>query len=291
MNLLLQSGFTFSHRLGQNFLIDPRALADIIDEAEVGPGDHLLEVGAGAGMLTVELARRASAVAAVELDRRLIGVLTEVLGGRSNVSVIHGDIMAIDTDAVFAGLSERFGPPAGARRVVGNLPYYITSPVLMKFLEETVSARRPWATMTVTVQREVADRLLAGPGSKDYGALTVAVNYYAEIRGGRVIPPGSFRPSPKVASRVVTLVRRVASPIDVNRGVFFRLVRAGFGQRRKTLANALAGWTREGDEPEVAWAEVLREAGVDPRRRAETLSLEEFGALAQAAERRLLGPR
>lgn len=287
IGLLERRGFSFSHRLGQNFLVDPRVLVDIADETGAGPGDHIFEIGAGAGILTAELARRAAAVAAIELDRRLLEVLGEVLAGQTNVTVIHGDILKTDTDAVFAALEKQAGPPPGVRRVVGNLPYYITTPVMMKLLEEAPSARHPWATLTVTVQKEVADRLLAGPGGKDYGAITLAVNYYAEARGGRIIPPGAFRPAPKVSSRVITLVRREKPPVEADRGLFFKLTRAGFGQRRKTLANALAALGADGAFPVLVWADVLREAGIDPRRRAETLSLEEFGALALAVERHL----
>ncbi len=283
--LLERRRFSFNHRLGQNFLVDPKVLADIAGEAEVGPGDHILEVGAGAGMLTVELARRAAAVAAVELDRRLMEILAQVLAGFGNVRVIRGDILKTDPDEVFAALAEKAGPPAGVRRVVANLPYYITSPVIMKFLEEAPTYRLPWTSMTVTIQREVADRLLAGPGGKEYGAITLAVNYYAKVRGGRVIPPGAFRPAPKVSSRVVTFIRRERPPVEADRELLFRLVRAGFGQRRKTIANALSTLTKGDGGPPPAWSEVLREASIDPRRRAETLSLEEFATLALVVER------
>ncbi|MHB0884373.1 MAG: 16S rRNA (adenine(1518)-N(6)/adenine(1519)-N(6))-dimethyltransferase RsmA [Bacillota bacterium] len=283
--LLERRRFSFNHRLGQNFLLDPKVLVEIAKEAGVGPGDHILEVGAGAGMLTVELARRAAAVAAVELDRRLLDVLAQVLAGLGNVTVIHGDILKTDPDEVFADLAEKAGAPAGVRRVVANLPYYITSPVIMKFLEEAPASRLPWTTMTVTIQREVADRLLAVPGGKEYGAITLAVNYYAQVRGGRVIPPGAFRPAPKVSSRVVTFVRRERPPVEADRGLLFKLVRAGFGQRRKTIANALSALNKGDGGSAPAWSEVLREAGIDPRRRAETLSLEEFAALTQVVER------
>lgn len=283
--LLDRRRFSFNHRLGQNFLIDPTALADIAGEAGVGPDDHVLEVGAGAGMLTVELARRAAAVAAIELDRRLVDILRQVLSGFANVTVIQGDILKTDPDQVFGAMAETAGPPVGSRRVVANLPYYITSPVIMKFLEEAPSSSLPWTSMTVTVQREVADRLLAAPGGKEYGASTLAANYYAELRGGRVIAPGAFRPAPKVSSRVVTFLRRDRPPVDADRALLFRLIRAGFGQRRKTIANALSALSKGAGGPSPAWEEVLREAGIDPRRRAETLSLEEFAALTRVTEK------
>jgi 16S rRNA (adenine1518-N6/adenine1519-N6)-dimethyltransferase len=284
LDRLRQSGFTFNHRLGQNFLYDRGTLGAIAREAGVGPGDHVLEIGAGAGTLTVELARLGASVASVEIDRRLLAVLREALAGCSGITLIAGDFLKVDVDQIFADLEQKSGPSAGHRRVVGNLPYYITSPVLMKLVEAAPTARRPWETATVTVQKEVAERLAAPPGGKDYGALTLAVTYYAEVRAGRVIPPGAFRPAPGVASQVVTLVRRPSPPIQADREVLFRLVRAGFGQRRKTLANALS--SIGGGRPGLVadWPGLLRGAGIDPKRRAETLSLADFGRLAQAVE-------
>lgn len=283
MARLKASGFTFNHRLGQNFLFDGGALATIAREAMAGPGDHILEVGVGAGTLTVELARLGATVAGVEIDRRLVGVLREALARCPRITLVPGDFLKVDVDQVFFDLEAAVGPPAGRRRVVGNLPYYITSPVLIKLVEGLPAARRPWDTATVTVQKEVAERLAAPPGGKDYGALTLKVSYYAEVRAGRVIAPGTFRPVPKVTSQVVTLVRRPAPPVEARPEVLFRLIRAGFGRRRKTLANALSvlgGPPGKGS----GWAEVITGAGIDPKRRAETLSLADFARLARVVE-------
>ena len=269
--LLKQWDLRPSKGLGQNFLIDQAALGKIVAAAELSPDDVVLEIGAGLGTLTKRLAQDAGRVVAVELDERLMPVLRSVLAGFDNVTLIQGDILALDPAALAGTLQYK---------VVANLPYYITSAVLRHLLETSLKPRR----LVVTVQREVAERIVAQPGQMSL--LAVSVQFYGRPRLLFRIKPGSFYPSPGVESAVVRVdlydelpVSVEDAAVSVDAGAFFRVVRAGFSQRRKQLRNALAAGLRRPPE-EVAAR--LREAGVDPKRRAQTLSLEEWARVTLA---------
>jgi 16S rRNA (adenine1518-N6/adenine1519-N6)-dimethyltransferase len=230
--------------------------------------DTVLEVGAGLGTLTEALAARAGAVAAVEVDRRLAVVLAARLGALPNVRIVEGDALRVDLPPLFAG------PPV--RKVVANLPYNIAAPLLLRLLDPALSIARH----VVTVQREVAERIVARAGTPSYGRLSLAVQYRAAARIAARIPPGAFLPAPDVESAVLTLVPHARPPVQVDdEGALFRVVAAGFGHRRKTLANALA---RGLDLAPSAVEAACRAAGVDPRARAETLDLKAFAALTRA---------
>lgn len=267
LHILKSFGLHMSKKLGQNFLIDEQVVAEIVAAAQVTPGDTVLEIGPGIGTLTQGLAEAGPAkVVAVELDRRLIDVLTKTLEGYENVKVVHGDILKIDI------AREVDGAPY---KVVANLPYYITTPIIMTLLEK----RLPIERLVTMVQKEVAQRMVAKPGGKDYGALSVAVQYYTEPEILFVVPPTSFIPSPSVDSAVICCKVREQPPVQIrSEKTFFQVVKAAFAQRRKTLSNALKAG---GVTPDILPA-VLEKAGIDGIRRGETLSLTEFAALADA---------
>lgn len=273
-------GFRAKKRLGQNFLVDPRIPAAIAEAAELSEVDRVLEIGPGQGALTRELAKEAGQVVAVEIDQRLVPILDHLQGELPNLRVVWGDFM--QTSWQDLGLEE-----AGLK-VVANIPYYITTPILLKLLHADELSRRPLAEIKqhpdriiLMIQKEVADRLLASPGSKDYGSLTVVAQYAADISPVIKVPRTAFAPRPQVDSMVVMLKPRQVPPVDVqNPSLFFRVVRGSFGQRRKTLLNALKGAGFEGPVLQAAF----ERARVDPIRRGETLSLEEFATLAQAIE-------
>jgi 16S rRNA (adenine1518-N6/adenine1519-N6)-dimethyltransferase len=254
-------------RLGQNFLVDPANLQKVVEVAQVSPGDSVLEVGPGLGSLTRLLARQAARVVAVELDGRLIPPLKEVLADFTNVEVVQGDILSLHPGS--------WGQPPGYL-VVANIPYYITSALIRRLLE----SRPQPARMVLTVQKEVAERICAGPGKLSLLALSVQV--YGQPRLAAIIPAGAFYPPPQVDSAVVRidLLPEPRIPPPLLEG-FFRLAKAGFSQKRKNLRNALAGgmrWTSAQAE------EFLAKAGIDPRRRAETLSLEEWSSLTNVLQ-------
>jgi 16S rRNA (adenine1518-N6/adenine1519-N6)-dimethyltransferase len=257
-----------SKGLGQNFLVDRTALNRIVAAAELTPEDIVLEIGAGLGTLTERLAREAGHVVAVELDQRLMPVLQSVLADLHNVTLIQGDILALDPAALI-GEADIQRPTSSIRyRVVANLPYYITSAVLRHLLEASLKPQR----LVLTVQREVAERIVAKPGHMSL--LAVSVQFYGQPRLLFRIKPGSFYPAPGVESAVVRVDLHAKPPVPIeDAAAFFRTVRAGFAQRRKQLRNALAAGLRR-SPGEVAVK--LQEAGVDPRRRAQTLSLEEW---------------
>jgi len=270
--LLEQWDLRPSKGLGQNFLVDPAALEKIVAAAGLTPDDVVLEVGAGLGTLTRRLAQEAGRVVAVELDRRLIPVLESVLAGLDNVTLVQGDILALDPAALFQ-------PPTSnlQYKVVANLPYYITSAVLRHLLEAALKPQR----MVLTVQREVAERIVAKPGQMSL--LAVSVQFYGQPRLLFRLKPGSFYPSPEVESAVVRVDLHPTPPVPVEEtAAFFRVVRAGFAQRRKQLRNTLAAGLRQ---PPEEVADRLREAGVDPRQRAEALSLEEWARVAHVLGR------
>lgn len=255
-----------SKRLGQNFLIHGGTVEAIVETADICPGDRVLEIGPGIGTLTQGLAEAGASVTAVELDKKLPAVLAETLSGYDRVRIVGGDILKTDIPA-FMG-EEPF-------KVVANLPYYITTPILLTLLER----RLPITRIVTMVQREVAERMIALPGGRDYGALSVAVQYYTEPRLAIEVSPRCFLPPPAVESAVMDCVVRKTPPVEVeDEKHFFRVVRAAFGQRRKTIGNALKSLGLPRDILQGA----LSKAGIDPLRRGETLSLSEFAALAGA---------
>ncbi|WP_177503594.1 16S rRNA (adenine(1518)-N(6)/adenine(1519)-N(6))-dimethyltransferase RsmA [Anaerosinus sp.] len=255
-----------SKKLGQNFLIDEGIVQGIVAAADIQEGETVLEVGPGIGTLTQGLAEAKANVVAVELDSRLPEVLAKTLEGYENVRIVHGDILKINIREIIK--SESF-------KVVANLPYYITTPIIMALLEQHLPVKK----LVTMVQKEVAERMVAKPGTKDYGALSVAVQYYTEPKIILDVPPKSFIPSPAVDSVVICCDVREKPAVDVvNEKMFFRTVKAGFSQRRKTLNNALKTM---GLGVEVV-KNALEVAGIDGNRRGETLSLEEFAAIANA---------
>ncbi|HOB36120.1 MAG TPA: 16S rRNA (adenine(1518)-N(6)/adenine(1519)-N(6))-dimethyltransferase RsmA [Candidatus Avimonas sp.] len=267
-SLLSRHGFSFSKALGQNFLINPSVSPRMAKACGAGKNTGVLEIGPGIGVLTRELAALAYRVAAVEIDSRLLPVLNETLADFPNAKVIHGDVMKLDLQNIIA---REFG---GLKTVIcANLPYYITSPVLMKLLE----SRLPAESITVMVQKEAADRICALPGTRECGAVTLAVWYYSIPKKLFSVSRGSFMPAPKVDSAVIKLDIRKSPPVEVrDEKAMFRLIRAAFAQRRKTLANSLtaAGLTRE------QTISLLDKAGIPRQSRAEQLTLEQFAILA-----------
>ncbi len=269
--VLQKYGFHFQKKFGQNFLIDPRVLEKIIRAAGVTKEDFVLEIGPGIGTMTQYLAEAAREVTAVEIDRNLIPILEETLGEYDNVNVICGDILKVDIAAL--AREKNGGKPI---KVVANLPYYITTPIIMGLFERQV----PLDNITVMVQKEVADRMQAGPGSKDYGALSLTVQYYAEAYIAAFVPPNCFIPRPGVGSAVIRLTRHKEPPVDCrDTALLFRLIRASFNQRRKTLVNSLHNSPELSFSKEEIQGAVLA-LGLSPSVRGEVLSLAQFAALA-----------
>ena len=263
--------FNFQKKFGQNFLIDPHVLDRIVEAAEITKEDCVLEIGPGIGTMTQYLAESAREVVAVEIDKNLIPILQDTLSAYQNVTVINDDIMKVDIAAL--AQEKNAGKPI---KVVANLPYYITTPIIMGLFESHV----PLKSVTIMVQKEVADRMRQEPGSKEYGALSLAVQYYAKPEIMANVPPNSFIPRPNVASAVIRLTRYEKPPVEVKDDRYmFALIRASFNQRRKTLANALSNdpglhLTRE----QVMQA--LETLGMNPLIRGEMLSLEQFASLS-----------
>lgn len=269
--LLARHGFRFSKSMGQNFLTAAWVPEDIADAAGLDEHTGVLEIGPGIGCLTEQLSLRAGKVVAVELDTALRPVLAETLAGRDNVEIVYGDVLKLDIPAL---LDEKM---PGMRRVVcANLPYNVTGPVISSLLESGC-----FDSVTVMIQREVARRICAGPGTKDYGAFTVFVNWYARPEPLFDVSPGCFIPKPKVTSSVIRLVCRSAPPVGVrSEELFRRVVRAAFAQRRKTLLNALgAGF---GELSKETIEKCLRDSGFDPKLRGEVLGIGEFAKIADA---------
>ena len=255
-----------SKKLGQNFLIKRGIVDEIVHAAELTPGEPVLEVGPGIGTLTQGLAQSGADVTAIELDRRLLEVLDTTLASYDNVRIIHGDVLKLDVPSIMN--HKPF-------KVVANLPYYITTPIIMSLLESKLPIER----LVVMVQKEVALRMVAKPGTKDYGALSVAVQYYTEPDIVLDVPPKSFLPAPAVTSSVIRCVLRDKPPVDViDEKLFFRVVKAGFAQRRKTFANTMKTTGLSKDRIE----ELLAKANIDGQRRGETLTLQEFADVANA---------
>lgn len=250
-------------KLGQNFLIDETVVRRIVEAAELTPEDTVLEVGPGIGTLTQGLAESGANVVAVELDKRLLPVLDVTLEGYDNVRIVNGDILQVD-------IMEQVQKPDF--KCCANLPYYITTPIIFAILEK----RLPMERLVVMVQKEVAERMAAKPGSKDYGALSVAIQYFTEPEIAFIVPPSSFIPAPSVDSAVIVCKRRSTPPVEVcDENLFFRVVKAAFSLRRKMLSNSLKNMGIKGEQVNK-WLEL---AGVNGKRRAETLSLEDFAAL------------
>lgn len=262
--ILQRFGIHMSKRLGQNFLIDANIVQDIVDAANVQENDRVLEIGPGIGTLTQALAETGAEVTCVELDKRLPEVLAHTLDAYDNVRVIQGDILKVNIPEIMG--DKPF-------KVVANLPYYITTPIIMALLEKHL----PITDIVVMVQKEVAERMAAQPGGKTYGALSVAVQYYTVPEIALYVPPRSFMPPPEVDSVVVNCkVRQIPAVELIDEKMFFRVVKAAFGQRRKTLNNALKSM---GVDKNII-ADVLDKAGIEATRRGETLTMEEFGAIA-----------
>ena len=255
-----------SKKLGQNFLIKRGIVDEIVHAAELTPGEPVLEVGPGIGTLTQGLAQSGADVTAIELDRRLLDVLDTTLASYDNVRIVHGDVLKLDVPTIMN--HKPF-------KVVANLPYYITTPIIMSLLESKLPIER----LVVMVQKEVALRMVAQPGTKDYGALSVAVQYYTEPDIVLDVPPKSFLPAPAVTSSVIRCVLRDKPPVDViDEKLFFRVVKAGFAQRRKTFANTMKTTGLSKDRIE----ELLEKANIDGQRRGETFTLQEFADVANA---------
>ncbi len=270
--LLKQWNLRPSKGLGQNFLANQATIEKIVAAAKLTPDDVVLEVGAGLGTLTERLARHAGHVVAVELDQRLLPVLQSVLADFDNITLIQGDVLALDPAALISAASIHHPASNIQYKVVANLPYYITSAVLRHLLEANLKPQR----MAITVQREVAERIVAKPGQMSL--LAVSVQFYGRPRLLFRIKPGSFYPSPEVESAVVGIDLHATPPVPVeDTAAFFHVARAGFAQRRKQLRNSLAAGLRQSPDEVAA---KLREVGVDPRRRAQTLSLEEWAKVA-----------
>ncbi|GFI09179.1 ribosomal RNA small subunit methyltransferase A [Lachnospiraceae bacterium] len=269
--VLNQYHFVFQKKYGQNFLIDTHVLDKIIRAAQIGPEDFVVEVGPGIGTMTQYLACRAGHVTAIEIDKALIPILEDTLKGYDNVTILNEDILKVDLCRL--AKEQNGGRPV---KVVANLPYYITTPIIMGLFESHV----PVESITVMVQKEVADRMRTGPGSKDYGALSLAVQYYARPELIANVPPNCFMPRPRVGSAVIRLLRHEKPPVQVeNEAYLFGLIRASFQQRRKTLVNGL---THAPDicVPKEAFEEALKKMKLSPSVRGETLTLAQFAELA-----------
>ena len=271
IEVLQKYHFNFQKKFGQNFLIDTHVLEKIIAAADVTKDDFVLEIGPGIGTMTQYLCEHARAVAAVEIDKNLIPILGDTLGAYDNVEIINQDILKVDIKKLAE--EKNGGRPI---KVVANLPYYITTPIIMGLFESHV----PIDSITVMVQKEVADRMQVRPGTKDYGALSLAVQYYAEPKIVAIVPPNCFMPRPKVGSAVIRLTRHKEPPVQVeDEKLMFRIIRASFNQRRKTLANGLKNSGELTLSKEVI-EESITELGVPVTIRGEALSLAQFAELS-----------
>jgi 16S rRNA (adenine1518-N6/adenine1519-N6)-dimethyltransferase len=268
-HILTRFGIRTQKKLGQHFLVDETVVRRIAESLELKANMPVLEIGPGIGTLTQFLAMTGACVTAVELDRRCIEIMGTTLKAYNNIRIVQGDVLNLD-------FAELMG--AGPFQIAGNLPYYITTPIVMKILEGHVPAEK----MVFMVQKEVADRMVSAPGSKEYGALSVAVQYHTEAVKLFEVPSAAFMPPPAVDSAVILCTKRAQPPVDVpSAKLFFRVVRAAFGQRRKTLANSLQG----GGFAKEEVIAMLQETGIKGERRGETLSLEEFAALSRSYAR------
>lgn len=273
--ILDKYGFSFKKSLGQNFLIDTNILNRIVDHANITEASAAIEVGPGIGALTEQLAKRSKQVMAFEIDQRLLPILEDTLSPYDNVKVIHQDILKADVqkyiDEELAGIEDIM--------VVANLPYYVTTPILMKLLEE----RLPIRGIVGMLQKEVADRISARPGTKEYGSLSIAIQYYTKAETVMIVPKTVFIPQPNVDSAVIRLTILDEPPVKViDEDFFFQVTRASFAQRRKTILNNLTSQLPDGKQKKAEIQSALSEAGIEESRRGETLSIEEFGRLSDA---------
>ncbi|AOY75490.1 16S rRNA (adenine(1518)-N(6)/adenine(1519)-N(6))-dimethyltransferase RsmA [Clostridium formicaceticum] len=270
--IIEQYQFKFSKSLGQNFLIDKNILEKIVEGAGVTKEDNVIEVGPGIGSLTQHIAEKGKSVVAIEIDKSLLPILKDTLQSYDNVEVIHEDVLKLDIHSL---IHQKFH---GKKvKVIANLPYYVTTPIVMKFLEEKV----PLTSMTIMIQQEVAKRMEAQPSTKDYGALSIAVQYYCQPKILLKVPPSVFIPQPKVDSTVIRLDVLEKPKVYVEDEMFFfSLVKDAFGKRRKTLLNALSTGILAINKELVK--EVLQEVGIEEKRRGETLTIEEFAALSNS---------
>ncbi len=269
--VLQKYNFNFQKKFGQNFLIDTRVLNKIMDSAEITKDDCVLEIGPGIGTMTQYLAERAGSVVAVEIDKALIPILADTLSAYDNVTIINDDILKVDVNKIVEEKNQ--GRPI---KVVANLPYYITTPIIMGLFESKV----PLQSITIMVQKEVADRMQVGPGTKDYGALSLAVQYYAKPEIVAMVPPNCFIPRPNVGSAVIRLTRYAEPPVQVeDEKKMFALIRASFNQRRKTLVNGLTNATElQVNKEQILTA--LEKMSLPATIRGETLTLEQFAQLS-----------
>jgi 16S rRNA (adenine1518-N6/adenine1519-N6)-dimethyltransferase len=272
-SILEKYGFSFKKSLGQNFLIDTNILKKIVGFAELKETSGAIEIGPGIGALTEQLARSSKKVVAFEIDQRLLPILAETLSPYSNVKIIHEDVLKADVKGV---ITEEF-QEIDDLMVVANLPYYVTTPIIMKLLEEQLPIRG----IVCMLQKEVADRISAKPGTKEYGSLSIAIQYYTEAEVVMIVPKTVFVPQPNVDSAVIRLTKREKPAVDVkDEDFFFQVTRTSFAQRRKTLLNNLTSGLPDGKQKKDLILEALQTSGIDPTRRGETLSLEEFAQLA-----------
>ena len=266
---LKKEKFRFKKQFGQNFISDDHLLAKIVEAAEITPEDVVIEIGPGAATLTAALAEKAAQVIAIEIDKDLFPIIERRMAGYANFELVVGDAMKVDFDA----LAAKYG--AKRYKVVANLPYYITTPIVMRFLEEGFRV----SELVIMVQQEVADRFLASPGTKAYGAITAAINYYGSVSRAFNVPRTMFTPRPEVDSSIVKIKCYENKPFEADdEKLLRRVIKAAFGQRRKTLNNALKALNLPKDELDKA----LQRAGIDAARRGETLSVEEFVCLSNA---------
>ena len=275
--VLERFGFSFQKKFGQNFLIDQNILENIISEAGITKDDFVLEIGPGIGTMTQYICEAARKVVAVEIDKNLIPILEETLKDYTNVTVINEDILKIDLQTFIQEKNE--GRPI---KIVANLPYYITTPIIMELFE----SHAPIESITVMVRKEVADRMQVGPGTKDYGALSLAVQYYSNPKVVMVVPPSCFMPRPNVSSSVIRLERYVEPPVQVsNEKLMFQIIRASFNQRRKTLANGLSNGLNLAISKEELM-NIFLELGWKENIRGEALTLEQFAQLSNSISNR-----
>ncbi|MEK4384270.1 16S rRNA (adenine(1518)-N(6)/adenine(1519)-N(6))-dimethyltransferase RsmA [Solibacillus sp. FSL W7-1464] len=271
--ILEKYGFSFKKSLGQNFLIDPNILRNIVSHANLTENSGAIEVGPGIGALTEHLAREAKKVVSFEIDQRLLPVLEDTLSPYDNVKIVHSDILKADVVKVI----EEEMPGIEDIMVVANLPYYVTTPILMKLLND----RLPIRGFVVMMQKEVADRITAKPGTKAYGSLSIAIQYYVTAEIAMVVPKTVFMPQPNVDSAVIRLIKHENPPVKViDEDFLFEVSRASFAQRRKTILNNLQNGLVNGKQNKELILKALEEAGIEPSRRGETLSIQEFGKLA-----------
>lgn len=271
--IMAKHGLTVKKSLGQNFLIDPNILRKIVDQAKLTKESATIEIGPGIGALTEHLARTSGKVLAFEIDQRLLPVLEDTLSPYDNISVIHSDVLKAD---VQKAIEEQL---AGYEdiMVVANLPYYVTTPIILKLLLEKLPIRG----LVVMLQKEVAERITAKPGTKAYGSLSIAIQYYTEAEMALTVPKSVFMPQPNVDSAVIRMIKREKPPVEViDEDFFFKVTRGSFVQRRKTILNNLQTAMPNGKEKKEFILKALEEAGIEPSRRGETLSVKEFGLLA-----------